>query len=48
MHARKACLGVELQLHSFLNSAQDGGEWWASRLSRFIPGEGWEDPQVPI
>jgi hypothetical protein len=31
--------GVEVQLHVFLNSALDGGEWSASRLGRFIPRE---------
>jgi hypothetical protein len=32
-------LGVELQLHAFLTSAPDGGEWSASRPDRFIPSE---------
>lgn len=27
--------GVELQFHSLLTSAPDGGEWSASRFSRF-------------
>jgi hypothetical protein len=30
---------VELQFHAFLTSALDGGEWSASRPSRFIPRE---------
>jgi hypothetical protein len=34
----KAYVGVELQLHVFLTSALDGGEWLASRLSHFTPG----------
>jgi hypothetical protein len=28
--------GVEVQLHSFLTSTVDGGEWSASRSFRFI------------
>jgi hypothetical protein len=31
--------GVEVQLHVFLNLAPDGGEWSASRPSRFTPRE---------
>jgi hypothetical protein len=38
-HAMKTYLGVEGQLHAFLTSALDGGEWSASRLCRFTPSE---------
>jgi hypothetical protein len=31
--------GVEVYFHAFLTSALDGGEWSASRLGHFIPGE---------
>jgi hypothetical protein len=31
--------GVEILLHAFLTSALDGGEWSASRPSRFSPRE---------
>jgi hypothetical protein len=46
---------MEVQLHSFLTSALDGGEWSASRTSRFISGvrvagsnctEGWVGPRA--
>jgi len=30
---------VEVELHSFSNSALDGGEWSASLPGRFIPRE---------
>jgi hypothetical protein len=30
---------VEVQLHAFLNSALDGGQWPASLPGSFIPGE---------
>jgi hypothetical protein len=30
---------VEVQLHAFLTSALDGGEWSTSRPDRFTPGE---------
>jgi hypothetical protein len=30
--------GVEVELHPFLTSALDGGEWSASRRGRFTPG----------
>jgi hypothetical protein len=32
-------LGVKVQLHAFLTSAQDGGEWSDSRPCRFTTGE---------
>jgi hypothetical protein len=32
--------GVETELHAFLTSAPDGGEWSASRPGRFTAGEG--------
>jgi hypothetical protein len=35
----KACGGVQVQTHIFLTSALVGGEWSASRPSRFTPGE---------
>jgi len=31
--------GVEVYLHAFLTAAIDGGEWSASHLGRFTPGE---------
>jgi hypothetical protein len=31
--------GTEVQLHSFLTSALDGGEWSTSRSGRFTPGK---------
>jgi hypothetical protein len=33
----KTYWGVEVQLHAFLTSALDGGEWSASRPGRFTP-----------
>jgi hypothetical protein len=38
-HAMKTYDGVEVQLHVFLTSALDGGEWLALRPCRFTPGE---------
>jgi len=37
--------GVEVEFHSFLISALDGGEWSASYPDRFTPGI---DPLIPI
>jgi len=37
LHAMKGCVGVEVQLHAFLTSALDGGEWSAPRPGRFTP-----------
>jgi len=37
--------GVEVQLHTFLASALDGGEWSASSLVRCTPGK---EPLAPI
>jgi hypothetical protein len=34
----KAYRGVEVQLHSFLTSALDDGEWTTTRLGRCTPG----------
>ena len=39
VRAKKACVEVEVYLHSFLNFVLDGGEWSASSPSRFIPGK---------
>jgi len=33
----KTYRGVEVQLHAFLTSALDGGEWSVSRPGRFTP-----------
>jgi hypothetical protein len=38
-HILKTYGRVEVQLHAFLTSALDGGEWSRSRPGRFIPGE---------
>jgi hypothetical protein len=47
--------GVEVEIHTFLTSALDGGEWLASRPGRFTPRErapgahcigGWVDPRA--
>jgi hypothetical protein len=38
-HAMKTIGGVEVQLHAFLTSALDGGEWSASHPGCFTPGE---------
>jgi hypothetical protein len=35
----KTCGGMAIQIHVFLTSALVGGEWSASRLRRFTPGE---------
>jgi len=37
--ATKTYWGVEVQIHAFVTSAQDGGEWSDSRPGYFIPGE---------
>jgi hypothetical protein len=51
----KAYGGVDVEIHIFLTSALAGGEWLASRLGRFPPGErapgnpwiaGWVDPRT--
>jgi hypothetical protein len=31
--------GAEVQLHSFLTSALDRGDWWTSCIDRFTPGK---------
>jgi hypothetical protein len=51
----KAYGGVDVEIHTFLNSALDGGKWSASRPGRFAPRErtpgihwigGWVDPRA--
>jgi hypothetical protein len=39
-YAMKTYEVMEVQLHTFFNSALDGGEWSASLPGRFTPGEG--------
>jgi hypothetical protein len=55
MNYGEAYWGVELQLHAFLTSALDGGEWSTSRSGCFTPGEralgtrligGWVGPRA--
>jgi hypothetical protein len=50
----KAYRGMDVKVNIFLTSALAGGEWAASRRSRFTPGEwaagtswvgGWVDPR---
>jgi len=38
-HAMKACSGTEVQPHSFLTGALDGGEWSSSQSRWFNPRE---------
>jgi hypothetical protein len=38
-YAIKTYVRVEVQLHAFLTSALDGGEWSASRPGHFTPKE---------
>jgi len=56
-HAMNTYGGVEVQLHAFLNSVQDGSDWSVSRPGRFLPGErafrthwvgGWVDPKTGL
>jgi hypothetical protein len=53
----KAYRGVEVQIHSYLTSALDGGEWLASRPGHFTPREkgpgirwmgGWVGPRAGL
>jgi hypothetical protein len=53
----KAYGGVDIQIHIFLTSTLTRGEWSASRLGRFTPGErahgthwirGWVDPRAGL
>jgi hypothetical protein len=32
-------VGIQVERHEFLTAELDGGEWLASRLGRFTPGE---------
>jgi hypothetical protein len=54
---RRHILGVEIQLHTYLNLAVDGDEWSASRPDRFTPKErapgihwigGWVGPRAVL
>jgi hypothetical protein len=36
--------GVDVQIHIFLTSALDGGEWSAPRPGRFTPGKEYTVP----
>jgi hypothetical protein len=56
-HAMKVYWGVKVQLHAFLTSALDGGEWSASHHGRFTPRErapgthwigGWVGPRAGL
>jgi hypothetical protein len=56
-HAMKVYWGMEVQLHTFLTSALDGGVWSALRPGRFTPGEkapgthwigGWVGPRAVL
>jgi hypothetical protein len=56
-HAMKTYCGVEVQLHAFLISVLDGGEWSASRPGRFTARErapgtrwigGWVGPRAVL
>jgi hypothetical protein len=44
-HDMKAYCGMKAQLHAFLTSALEGGEWSASRPGRFSPGK---EPTYPL
>jgi hypothetical protein len=53
----KAYRGIDVEFHICLNSVLAGGEWSASRLGRFTPGEratgthwigGWVDPRAGL
>jgi hypothetical protein len=53
----KACVGVNIQIHTFLTSALVGGECSASRPGRFTSGErapgthclgSWVDPRAGL
>jgi hypothetical protein len=39
---------VEVELHDFLTSALDGGDWSASRPGRFTPRGVWVDPRAGL
>jgi hypothetical protein len=53
----KAYGGMDVQIRIFLTSALVGGEWTASQIGRFTPGErapgthwigGWVDPRAGL
>jgi hypothetical protein len=48
----KAYGGEDVYIHIFLTSALVGGQWSASRTSRFVPGTqwtgGWVDPRASL
>jgi hypothetical protein len=41
----KTCVGLEVQIHVFLTSVLDGGEWLASHPDRFAPAK---QPRYPL
>jgi hypothetical protein len=56
-HAMKTYGGMEIQMHVFLTSTLDGGEWLDSRPGRFTPEEtapdihlieGWVGPRTDL
>jgi hypothetical protein len=47
-HAMKTYCRVEVQLHVFLTSALDGGEWSASSPGSFTPAEIVPDTQCIV
>jgi hypothetical protein len=43
-HVMETYVGVEVQFHTFLTSALDGGEWSASRTGRSSQGKKYPVP----